>query len=331
MARTTDFPLGPLPPIPPGETLAEELETRHWSRGALAHHANLGEREIDALIDAAGLLGPREARRLARALGSSSRMWLNLEANFRAALAREAAERADAAQAERTATAIAADAAQAAARAEATDERAVAPAEAPGPLPARNVSPGRIVQRELDARGWSRDTLARRTGFTGATLARILDADGDLDASEATALGLAFGTTDQFWLDLDAAHRRDRAAGAATFAGTDLPAFFAWLCGVRDAWVGASPDAYVGLGDYDQIAFDAASGHVSFGYTEHGRIEASVAVPLRAFADLAAAREAERERAAGNALREVAFTEARRLLEPYGYVITPKHPTPQEG
>jgi HTH-type transcriptional regulator/antitoxin HigA len=70
--------------------------------------------------------------------------------------------------------------------------------------PARAVEPGRILMRELEARGWTQKDLARIMGLPPQATNEIVK--GTKQITPQTALGLAetFGTSAEFWTNLEA-------------------------------------------------------------------------------------------------------------------------------
>ncbi|MGF1588975.1 MAG: HigA family addiction module antitoxin [Pleurocapsa sp.] len=71
-------------------------------------------------------------------------------------------------------------------------------------IPARVVSPGRILQRELDARGWTQKDLAEITGLPTKGIDEIIKRTKQITPETATALSAALGTTATFWTNLEA-------------------------------------------------------------------------------------------------------------------------------
>ena len=76
-------------PIPPGETIAEEMEARHWSREFLAMSLYIKDQKtVDGLLDGTTPIGVDMACRLAWAFrGPAPEFWLRLEDAYRKALA----------------------------------------------------------------------------------------------------------------------------------------------------------------------------------------------------------------------------------------------------
>lgn len=69
--------------------------------------------------------------------------------------------------------------------------------------PARAIAPGRIIRRELDARGWSQQDLAVIMGRPEQAISEIIRAKKQITAETALQLAKAFGTSPEFWLNLE--------------------------------------------------------------------------------------------------------------------------------
>ena len=74
-------------------------------------------------------------------------------------------------------------------------------------IPARAVSPGRILQRELDARGWTQKDLAEITKRPPQTINEIIKGTKQITPETARELSAALGTTAEFWTNLEANYR----------------------------------------------------------------------------------------------------------------------------
>ena len=72
--------------IPPGETLAEELEVRGMTHEALAATMGCSPQVIDEIVRAEIAITPEIASALSKALGGSSQFWTNLEEHYRMTL-----------------------------------------------------------------------------------------------------------------------------------------------------------------------------------------------------------------------------------------------------
>ena len=62
--------------------------------------------------------------------------------------------------------------------------------------------PGRLLKRELSARGLSANKLAIALGVPSGRLTDILNARRSITADTAVRLGRFFGSRPEFWLDL---------------------------------------------------------------------------------------------------------------------------------
>ena len=73
----------------PGEILATELAERGWSQRKFAQILGKPPQAVNEILRAKKQITPETALRIAAALGTSPELWLNLEADFRLALARQ--------------------------------------------------------------------------------------------------------------------------------------------------------------------------------------------------------------------------------------------------
>lgn len=62
--------------------------------------------------------------------------------------------------------------------------------------------PGRLLKRELEARGLSRSRLALDIAVPSGRISDILNGRRSITADTAVRLGRYFGNSPQFWLDL---------------------------------------------------------------------------------------------------------------------------------
>lgn len=88
-------------------------------------------------------------------------------------------------------------------------------------MSARAVSPpGKFIARELEARGWSQQTLADVMGTSPTLVSEVINAKRAVTPDTAALLGRAFDTSAELWLNLDARYQASIAkpakAGAAT-------------------------------------------------------------------------------------------------------------------
>lgn len=73
--------------------------------------------------------------------------------------------------------------------------------------PARIVPPGSIIRAELEARGWTQRHLAEIMGRPARAVSEIINARREITPQTARELAAAFGTSVQFWLNLEANYR----------------------------------------------------------------------------------------------------------------------------
>ena len=77
--------------------------------------------------------------------------------------------------------------------------------------PARAVAPGRIILRELEARGWSQQDLAAIMGRPEQVISEIIRAKKQVTAETAIQLAKAFGTSPELWLNLEMQYQLHQA------------------------------------------------------------------------------------------------------------------------
>lgn len=73
--------------------------------------------------------------------------------------------------------------------------------------PARATSPGRILQRELDSRGWTQKDLAEITNRPAQAINEIIRGTKQITPETARELAAALGTSAEFWTSLEANYR----------------------------------------------------------------------------------------------------------------------------
>jgi antitoxin HigA-1 len=66
--------------------------------------------------------------------------------------------------------------------------------------------PGRLLRREIEARGLSANRLALDLGVPSGRITDILNGRRSITAETAIRLGRYFGNGAQFWLDLQSQH-----------------------------------------------------------------------------------------------------------------------------
>jgi HTH-type transcriptional regulator/antitoxin HigA len=79
--------LTPARPVPPGRLIRRELEERGWTQKELAAIMGRPEQVVTEIVKGAKQITPATGRELAAAFGTSAEVWLNLESNYRLALA----------------------------------------------------------------------------------------------------------------------------------------------------------------------------------------------------------------------------------------------------
>ena len=73
--------------------------------------------------------------------------------------------------------------------------------------PARAIAPGRILTRELDARGWTQKDLAGIMGRPPQAINEIIKGSKQITPETALELAEALGTSAEFWTNLEAGYR----------------------------------------------------------------------------------------------------------------------------
>ncbi|HKM53589.1 MAG TPA: HigA family addiction module antitoxin [Isosphaeraceae bacterium] len=80
--------------------------------------------------------------------------------------------------------------------------------------PAQAFPPGDFIREELEARGWTQRDLAEIIGRPVQAISAIVNGRRGVTPETAVALGAAFGTSPDFWLNLESAYRLDKAGPA---------------------------------------------------------------------------------------------------------------------
>ena len=75
------------------------------------------------------------------------------------------------------------------------------------PIPARLVPPGEIILRELEARGWTQKDLDDITNRPPQAINEIIKGTKQITPDTALELSEAFGTSAEFWINLEANYR----------------------------------------------------------------------------------------------------------------------------
>lgn len=73
--------------------------------------------------------------------------------------------------------------------------------------PARLVPPGRIIERELDARGWTQKDLAEIMARPEQAISEIVNGKKRITPETARELASAFGTSTDFWINIETRYR----------------------------------------------------------------------------------------------------------------------------
>jgi addiction module HigA family antidote len=73
--------------------------------------------------------------------------------------------------------------------------------------PARAIAPGRILTRELEARGWTQKDLAGIMGRPTQTINEIVKGTKQITPETVLELAEAFGTSAELWTNLEAQYR----------------------------------------------------------------------------------------------------------------------------
>jgi addiction module HigA family antidote len=75
------------------------------------------------------------------------------------------------------------------------------------PIPARVPSSGRILSRELDARGWTQKDLAEIMNYPAQAIDEIVRGIKQITPELAHDLSQALGTSPDFWANLESKYR----------------------------------------------------------------------------------------------------------------------------
>ncbi|KYC41035.1 XRE family transcriptional regulator [Scytonema hofmannii PCC 7110] len=73
--------------------------------------------------------------------------------------------------------------------------------------PARVSTPGKILCRELEARGWTQKDLAEIMGCPVQTINEIIRGNKQITPETAIELSQALGTSPEFWTNLETKYR----------------------------------------------------------------------------------------------------------------------------
>lgn len=78
---------------------------------------------------------------------------------------------------------------------------------APKLVPHLNIGPGQIIQRNMQALNWSNKDLAEVLGMSEKSVSLMINDKQGITVDSAALLGRAFGSSPEFWLNLDQAYR----------------------------------------------------------------------------------------------------------------------------
>lgn len=87
-------------------------------------------------------------------------------------------------------------------------------------VPAEVFHPGEFLRDELEARGWTQADLAEILGRPLKTVNEVIVGKKAITPETARGLAAAFGTSAQFWMNLESAYQLHRA-GANEAAARD--------------------------------------------------------------------------------------------------------------
>jgi HTH-type transcriptional regulator/antitoxin HigA len=88
-------------------------------------------------------------------------------------------------------------------------------------IPARVPTPGKILSRELEARGWTQKDLAEIMSRPVQTINEIIRGSKRITSETAIELSQALGTSPEFWTNLEAKYRLHLAEKEKS--GQDIP------------------------------------------------------------------------------------------------------------
>lgn len=73
--------------------------------------------------------------------------------------------------------------------------------------PARLTPPGRILRRELEARGWTQKEFSQMIDLSEKAISAIVNGKKQIMPETALKFAAAFGGPAQFWMNLEANYR----------------------------------------------------------------------------------------------------------------------------
>ena len=87
-----------------------------------------------------------------------------------------------------------------------------------------NIGPGYTIKKYLDSRGWSQEDLAQLTDISTKQLSKIINDKARITIDTARLLSKAFGTSAEFWINLDTNFRLDMEPDTKNEKATQIKA-----------------------------------------------------------------------------------------------------------
>ena len=183
--------------VPPGDILQEELESLGLSHTEFAKKCGLSPELISGIIDNMAPIDEQSAIEFDRVLGGGADIWIRLEASYRRQLIRLAS---------------------------ASSKAAPITVLTNRYDPDYAVSPGRILEDEMELRDLSQAELAKLCGCPPKLISEIISGKAPVDAPTAIQFDRVLGDRADVWLRIEAAYRLRLAQeaedkSAAEFAG----------------------------------------------------------------------------------------------------------------
>jgi len=75
--------------------------------------------------------------------------------------------------------------------------------------PARRIKPGKILNRELEARDWTKNDLAEKMGYSVEIIEAILKGDQEITNAIANDLSKGLETSADVWIKLENNYRSE--------------------------------------------------------------------------------------------------------------------------
>ena len=69
--------------------------------------------------------------------------------------------------------------------------------------------PGTLIAEEMTARRWTQQELAKASGLSASFVSRLIRGERRIWWGSALGLSRAFGTSAQFWMDVQRSHDRN--------------------------------------------------------------------------------------------------------------------------